>query len=148
METKLSDLDEAVRAASITREVIVAPGALKSLPDVVARHANGHGLLLVADANTHDIAGLRAETALHDADFDVESEILPGTPRLKPDAEIAHRIATRLLEANAIPLAVGSGVVNDLVKYAAALAKRPYLCLATAASMDGYAASGAALLDA
>ncbi len=39
-------------------------------------------------------------------------------------------------------------MVNDLVKYAAALAKRPYVCVATAASMDGYAASGAALLDA
>ncbi|MEO6748342.1 MAG: iron-containing alcohol dehydrogenase, partial [Casimicrobiaceae bacterium] len=48
----------------------------------------------------------------------------------------------------ALPIAVGSGVINDLTKYAAELAGRAYVSVATAASMDGYAASGAAMLDA
>ena len=46
-----------------------------------------------------------------------------------------------------MPVAVGSGVINDLVKYAAELAGTPYVCVPTAASMDGYAASGAALRE-
>lgn len=148
METKLSDLDSAVRAASVTREVIVAPGALAALPDVMARNADGRPLLLITDANTQAAAGQRAKAVLIDAAFDVESLILQGDPRLKPEVEIAHRAASRLAETGAIPVAIGAGVVNDLVKYAASLAKRPYVCVATAASMDGYAASGAALLDA
>jgi glycerol-1-phosphate dehydrogenase [NAD(P)+] len=46
-----------------------------------------------------------------------------------------------------LPVAVGAGVISDVTKYAAEVAGLPYLCIATAASMDGYAASGAALLD-
>ena len=44
-------------------------------------------------------------------------------------------------------IAVGSGVVNDLTKYASALAGRAYMAVPTAASMDGYAASGAPLIE-
>ena len=44
------------------------------------------------------------------------------------------------------PIAVGSGTINDLVKLAAHRAGRPaYLCVATAASMDGYTAFGASI---
>src|SRR6185312_17040951 len=50
-------------------------------------------------------------------------------------------------QAGAVPVAVGSGVLNDLVKCAAGIAGVTYLCVPTAASMDGYAASGAAMID-
>jgi glycerol-1-phosphate dehydrogenase [NAD(P)+] len=42
-------------------------------------------------------------------------------------------------------VAVGAGTINDLVKLAAHLCGRPYLCVATAASMDGYTAFGASI---
>ncbi len=42
-------------------------------------------------------------------------------------------------------MAVGSGSLNDIVKRAAHEAGRPYLSVATAASMDGYTAFGAAI---
>jgi glycerol-1-phosphate dehydrogenase [NAD(P)+] len=45
----------------------------------------------------------------------------------------------------AIPVAVGSGTINDLTKLAAHRTDRPYLCVATAASMDGYTAFGASI---
>jgi glycerol-1-phosphate dehydrogenase [NAD(P)+] len=45
----------------------------------------------------------------------------------------------------AIPLAVGSGTINDLTKLAAHRTNRRYLAVATAASMDGYTAFGASL---
>src|SRR4029077_17844815 len=46
---------------------------------------------------------------------------------------------------DAIPIAVGSGTINDLTKLAAHHAGRSYLCVATAASMDGYTAFGASI---
>src|SRR4029453_7065088 len=46
---------------------------------------------------------------------------------------------------DAVPVAVGSGSLNDIVKRAAHEAGRPYLGVATAASMDGYTAFGAAI---
>ena len=45
------------------------------------------------------------------------------------------------------PVVVGSGVMNDLVKYAAFGLGIPYMCVATAASMDGYTSAGAPLSE-
>ena len=42
-------------------------------------------------------------------------------------------------------MAVGSGTLNDLAKRAAHELGRPYLCVGTAASMDGYTAFGASI---
>lgn len=46
---------------------------------------------------------------------------------------------------NAVPIAVGSGTINDLTKLAAHQNGREYMCVATAASMDGYTAFGASI---
>ena len=73
--------------------------------------------------------------------------MLTGEPRVKPSAETARALAATIKSSAALPIAVGAGVINDLVKYAAELAGMPYVCVPTAASMDGYAASGAALRD-
>jgi glycerol-1-phosphate dehydrogenase [NAD(P)+] len=76
-----------------------------------------------------------------------EPIVLQEAPRLKPRAETARDVAVRLKLTGALPIAVGSGVISDVTKYAAELAGVPCVIFATAASMDGYAASGAAMLD-
>ena len=50
-----------------------------------------------------------------------------------------------LREHEAIPVAVGSGTINDIVKRSAHERERPCMCVATAASMDGYTAFGASI---
>jgi glycerol-1-phosphate dehydrogenase [NAD(P)+] len=77
----------------------------------------------------------------------VDAHVLPGAPRLKPTRDLGDAIAARA-GAGAVPVSVGSGVLNDLVKYAAFKLDRPYFCVATAASMDGYSSAGAPLVDA
>jgi glycerol-1-phosphate dehydrogenase [NAD(P)+] len=71
--------------------------------------------------------------------------IFPGAPRLHPEFDHVLRIEAFLKAHDGTPVAVGSGVVNDLVKLAAHRLGRPYLCVATAASMDGYTAFAAAI---
>ena len=56
-------------------------------------------------------------------------------------------VAARFANADALPIAVGAGVISDVTKCAAGIAGIPYASVATAASMDGYAASGAAMLE-
>jgi glycerol-1-phosphate dehydrogenase [NAD(P)+] len=140
-------LEAALRDAAVTREVKVTPGAASHLPALAARHAPAARWMVVADEHTWQAAGRHAHAALAAHDVAAAPLVLRADPRLKPHADAAQRIAQQLAQADAVPVAVGSGVVNDLVKYAAALAGKPYVCVATAASMDGYAASGAALLD-
>jgi len=104
--------------------------------------------MIVADQNTMAAAGRQATVILDQAGLPVAAPvILEGNPRVKPHASIARDIARLIGERGVMPISVGSGVVNDLTKYAAELAGVPYVSVATAASMDGYAASGAALLD-
>lgn len=142
------DLQRAVAKAAVTRAVVVERGALDALPATLRLIGQSGPCRLVADANSMKAAGLRTMAVLQAAGLDVaEPVILEGTPRLKPRAELARELAPRLKADVALPIAVGSGVLNDLAKYAAELAGLPYVSVATAASMDGYAASGGAMLD-
>jgi len=141
-------LSRALSAASTTRDISIAPGCLRLLPTVLRRTAPATRYVIVADDNTWAAAGARAAERLAAAGLaTAEPIVLSETPRVKARAETARAIAARLGEHKALPIAVGSGVVNDLVKYAAECAGTPYVCVPTAASMDGYAASGAALRE-
>lgn len=50
-----------------------------------------------------------------------------------------------LAQSDRVPVALCSGSLNDIVKRAAGELGRGYLCVATAASMDGYASFGASI---
>ncbi len=66
-----------------------------------------------------------------------------------PSLHAEHRFVAQVEEALRphafVPVVVGSGTLNDLVKLAAHRTQRAYLCVATAASMDGYTAFGASI---
>jgi glycerol-1-phosphate dehydrogenase [NAD(P)+] len=140
-------LSRALSAASTTRDISIAPGALAALPSVLRRTAPASRYVIVADGNTWTAAGAQAAATMASAGLATAEPIVLGEqPRVKARAETAREVAARLGPAT-LPVAVGSGVVNDLVKYAAECAGTPYVCVPTAASMDGYAASGAALRE-
>ena len=141
-------LSAAIRAASTTRDVRIAAGNLGAVPAVLRQAAPSARYVIVADSHTWTAAGARVASLLA-ADGLVAGDpvVLAEQPRVKASAETARDLASVLKSTAALPLAVGSGVINDLVKYAAELAGTPYVSVPTAASMDGYAASGAALRE-
>ena len=47
-----------------------------------------------------------------------EPIILDETPRVKPRIELARDLAARFAGADALPIAVGAGVINDVTKCA------------------------------
>jgi glycerol-1-phosphate dehydrogenase [NAD(P)+] len=102
---------------------------------------------LIADENTWAAAGAATEAALRDAGIPTRRHILPARPRPKPTVELANALRAVLEEDASTPVAVGSGVINDIVKHAAFGLDRPYLCVATAASMDGYTSAGSPLSE-
>lgn len=101
----------------------------------------GHRLGVVCDGNTRAVLGQRVERALagHYALNVIE---LPGIPHA--DAGTVERIRKASPDSDAL-LAVGSGTINDLCKYASALAGIPYAVFATAPSMNGYTSVNAAI---
>ena len=136
----MSALADAVARSEAVAEVVVAEGALGDVAAVFRRHFGDVPALVVADANTWAVAGERVAAALGAA-----PHVLDAAPRPKPTVEAGRAMAAAL--GGRVPVAVGSGVLNDLVKFAAFERGRRYLCVPTAASMDGYASAGAPLSE-
>ena len=139
-------------SGDVRTRVIVRRGALEEL-GACAAACGGSGMQreaqVVADETTYEIAGRDAESALRQSGLTVRpAVVLPafsGGDRLHADHERALEVRDHLGAHGAVPVAVGAGTINDLTKLAAHLAGRPYVTVATAASMDGYAAFGAAI---
>ena len=141
------DLAAAVARSASIAEVLIAPGALADAGVLYARVFGQNPACLIADENTWAAAGAAVEASLNAQGVATRTHILPAKPRPKPTVELAEYLRAILATNNATPIAIGSGVINDLVKYAAFQLNRPYLCVATAASMDGYTSAGAPLSD-
>ena len=101
----------------------------------------GRRLAVVSDPATHAALGRRVERALGSLG-DVTPVRLPDRPHA--DDGTVGRIRAAAAHADAL-VAVGSGTINDLCKYASFLDRKPYAVFATAPSMNGYTSLGAAI---
>ena len=141
--------NETIRAAVAQSHkidaIVIGQDALMQIPDLLREHYRSSTVFLIADENTMAAAGSRLKDNLTECGFELTSHIFPGKPLLKGKVENAEAVLSRLQSHGGVPVAVGSGVINDIVKYAAFQLDKPYLSIATAASMDGYASAGAPL---
>jgi glycerol-1-phosphate dehydrogenase [NAD(P)+] len=141
---------EALRGATDTRHVLIGAGSLASVADLYGQSFGDQPAVVVADAVTFDVAGKEVHRRLEAAVArePAAPHVFPGRPTLYADYENVSSLIGSLREHDATPVAVGSGTLNDIVKRAAHECERPYLSVATAASMDGYTAFGAAITKA
>ncbi|MBL8095854.1 MAG: sn-glycerol-1-phosphate dehydrogenase [Anaerolineales bacterium] len=141
-----SRIRQALAEASDTRLVLIAAGALASVPSAFAECFGAATAVLVADETTFDLAGRDLQARLAAAGIRTETPVVfPSRPQLYAEEANVLVLQTALEGRAAIPIAVGSGTLNDLTKLAAHRCGRPYMVVATAASMDGYTAFGAAI---
>ncbi len=110
--------------------IFLEQGALERLAEYVPRPA-----LVVMDVNTEAVAGARLASELG-----AEALVLPADLHATEDA--AAEVSARV---RGVLVAVGSGTLTDIVRYAAHTSGQDFLSVPTAASMDGYASSVAAL---
>jgi glycerol-1-phosphate dehydrogenase [NAD(P)+] len=144
MTMSRAHVDTALAAASDTRYLAVEAGALASTAATYRAACGDRAAIVVADTTTWEVAGRRVDAALRAAGGSVLPPIVLPLP-LYADYERVGEVEAALADADAVPVAVGSGTVNDLTKLAAHRLGRPYMVVATAASMDGYAAFGASI---
>lgn len=139
-------IDAALRESNDTRCVAISAGAVTSVGDVFAQHFGDRPVIVVADDNTFQVAGRVVNQRLQAAGRNVvEPFVFPSKPVLYADYERVVELEAILRARDAIPVAVGSGTLNDITKLAAQLVGRPYMAVATAASVDGYTAPGAGI---
>lgn len=122
------------------QEVWIEHGAIQKLTAFCASYQN---ILLVADENTFAAAGEAVERAL--ANQKRNRVIFDGKTLLIPNEDAIARVQACLSGTDLI-VGIGSGVIQDLCKYVSFFSKVPYVIVATAPSMDGYASTGAAMI--
>lgn len=120
--------------------IFVESGAISHLGKLCEKYEK---ILIVADENTYGVAGDKTLRALDGKE--VESVIFDGSTVLIPDERAIERVRAHLDGVNLI-VGIGSGVIQDLCKYVSFFAHLPYMIVATAPSMDGYASNGAAMI--
>jgi glycerol-1-phosphate dehydrogenase [NAD(P)+] len=136
----------ALEDATDTRSGTIGEGALASVEELFQRSFGDRPAVVVADENTYAVAGGEVERHLQEAGRTlVERYVFPGRPTLYADYRNIETLIASLRGHDAIPVAVGAGTLNDIAKRAAHECDRPYMSVATAASMDGYTAFGAAI---
>jgi glycerol-1-phosphate dehydrogenase [NAD(P)+] len=136
----------ALRDATDTASILIDADVLAAVDDVLAQSFGAQPAVVVADDNTYAVAGRTVHERLAAAGRKVEAPIVfPGQPALYADYANVLELERKLQSLDAIPVVVGSGTLNDITKLASHRAGRLYMCVGTAASMDGYTAFGAAI---
>lgn len=140
-----SDLERALSSARDTRALEIGLDIMHEIPAFFKKQFPQKKAIVVCDLTTWEVAGKRVFQ-------DLQANGLTGAdpfifPEIRPYAEFDNVLMLDdiLKMTDAIPVAVGSGTINDLAKLSSFRNKRPYLCVVTAASMDGYTAFGASI---
>jgi glycerol-1-phosphate dehydrogenase [NAD(P)+] len=135
----------ALQQARDTRRLQISAGARHDVPELFGQLFGNAPCLVIADENTFAAAGRDVSDAMKASGRKCHEPLIFEPAGLYAELSYAVCIQEALAPTDAIPIAVGSGSINDLTKLAAFRCRRQYLSMATAASMDGYTAFGASI---
>lgn len=138
-------LADALAAARETRCLEIGAGVISSAPRVFRQQFGERPAVIVADVNTYGAAGQTVAAAFRAAGHPMLEPFIFRAPDLYAEHRFVLELESSLRVHTAVPVAVGSGTVNDLTKLSSHRTERPYMCVASAASMDGYTAFGASI---
>jgi glycerol-1-phosphate dehydrogenase [NAD(P)+] len=135
------DPDGQGRVGVTTKSLNIARSLAGMERELVQALGFGRRLAMVSDPRTHEVLGSRLERALAGS-FAINSIVFPDAPH--PDDVTAANLRSATAHDDAL-IAIGSGSINDLCKYASAQDGKPYAVFATAPSMNGYTSVNAAI---
>ncbi len=124
-----------------TKDFIVEQDAYRQLPALLKKLKVKGSILAVYDTNTWKAAHERIDAYLPDA----KTHILKGE-HIHANEERVDEILNEIGALSPdILLAVGGGVICDIVRYATFKAGLPFIAAPTSASVDGFVSSSAAM---
>lgn len=144
----MSDLiAEALKSATDTRACLVGRGVVTRTGEMFTQLFPGRRAVIIADGNHWRVAGEQVVDSLTAAGVEqIEPFLYPATPTLYAGYDHVDELREFLRPLTDVtPVCVSSGSLNDLVKRACSELDRTYMCVGTAASMDGYIAFGSSI---
>jgi len=137
-------IERALQSATETRFLLTATGARHDVAAVFEKQFGSQPAIVVTDENGFAAAGRDVLDSFNRAAHSVAEPFVFDSDVYAED-RCVQQLQTALKGVAGIPVAVGSGTLNDLTKLVAHRLNRPYLAVATAASMDGFTAYGASI---
>ena len=152
-------IDEILKETPDTKACRLGPGVTEQTAEFFkGLFPEAKKALVVDDVNTKRVSGDRVVTLLKSAGLEVvEHTINPDGSwfhatydkveevRDVIKREMSDFLSTSTSSSSLVPVAVGSGTINDLVKRASEEVGVRYMVVGTAASMDGYTSYGASI---
>lgn len=139
------EVEKALSLADETKFLKIGTNILNEIPAIFKAQFPGKKAIVIADKNTYRVAGETVQKSLEEAGLAFGKAFVMDDPDLYADYRFVQKIIEYLKPLDGIAVAVGGGVINDITKRANYELERPYMCVATAASMDGYSAYGASI---
>ncbi|WP_298645709.1 sn-glycerol-1-phosphate dehydrogenase [uncultured Proteiniphilum sp.] len=128
-----------------TKALVIERGAVNKVADLFKSQFDGAKAIIVADQNMYDLVGKKIGLLLKENGVEQEIPFIFDNGIPAATYENMELLAKVLREQSAIPVAVGSGIINDLTKLASYQSCRRYMCVVTAGSVDGYTAFGSSV---
>ena len=141
----MNKIDMALERARDTKALIIGSGVVCRTAEMFCGLFPGQKAVVVADDNTWKVAGKDAQASLDEAGVESYDAYIFCSEDFYAEWKHVETLKAYLEKIDAVPVAVGSGVINDTVKYVSYLLGRRYMCVGTAASMDGFTAYGASI---
>lgn len=135
------DRETGASVAVATRSLAMERSLAGMEAELVGGLGFGPRVAVVSDRTTHGVLGARVERAIAGRHA-VQSVVLEVG--VHPDDDAVARVRAATGGADAL-IAVGSGTINDIAKYASAQDRKPYAVFATAPSMNGFVSLNAAI---
>lgn len=123
------------------KTVSIGKDALETIPQIV-NDLGFKSLYLISDAITYDIAGKRTMEILEAAG--IKAKMVTLTHTGFDEATVGELVINMPLDCDVV-IAVGTGSINDMTRFFSHRMGRPFFTVATAAPMDGFASSIAAI---
>lgn len=141
----MNKIEQALQRARDTKALIIGRGTVCRTAEMFAELFPGQRAVIVADENTWEVAGKDVQASLDEAGVASEKSYIFPSKDFYAEWQHIESLRSYLETVDAIAVAVGSGVINDTVKLVSHMLGRRYMCVGTAASMDGFTAYGASI---
>lgn len=141
----MSRLTDILEQSSDTKALETGSGAIGKAVRMFRQLFPGKRPVIVAHSATYALAGDRLMDDFKAAGLVPDEPIIFTEPDLHAEWKYIERLDSLLSATDAVPVALGSGTVNDLTKLSSHHCHRRYMTVGTAASMDGYTAFGASI---
>ena len=141
----MNKINAALERARDTKALIIGNGVVCRTAEMFNQLFPGQKAIIVADENTWKVAGADAQKSLDEAGIVSYPAYVFASEDFYAEWKHVETLKAHLEPIDAVAIAVGSGVINDTVKYVSYLLGRKYMCVGTAASMDGFTAYGSSI---